>query len=408
VVQKSIANIYQKHYHQLLNQLVSRFGIAHTEDILDALQDAFAKAWLKWTDEEIPSYPHLWIRKVAYHQLINLWKKKHTPTPAGLMDTNEWSLPFEEAPPHDLFYDLLWMCQLPLKEEEQVMFALHYVFGLRYANIAYLMQIKVETVKKRINRKKNLIQSAYPYAVEYLSKEVSPTMLNTLYGVFAEGFKSSSKDRAFDRMICEEAIYCTEKLIHYHPNHPQIHALLGLFLLQWSRWESRLDGLNILLLENQKRRYNKALIKQGMHHLELAKSYFDELHPFYIEALIVSMHVLAESTKHTPWAEIAALYQILLQWYPNDVQYQFAQLIAESFILSPETLKKKMESNPHLRKNPYLWHSLKGNIYERLNERSLAVSSYQSAHASARNTSDIKALERKLTMLQRSQIEIIK
>ena len=307
--------------------LTRLFGIHNLELAEDVVQDAFLKATQSWKYNEIPKNPSGWLMQVAKNKALDIIRRQqsfnHYSKELAYQIQNETELTvqhfFLDTEISDSQLRMIFACCHPsINEEDQIALTLKIISGFGVAEIARALITNEDAISKRLYRarqfiKENNIQLEIPIGDELTSR--LETVLTVLYLLFNEGYNSLKADELIRKDLCAEAMrLCLLLLEHKTGNQPATSALLSLMCFQASRFDSRLDENNsIILLENQNRKtWNKELIALGYKYLDQS-SQGDNLTVYHIESAIAAEHCVTDSFENTNWNRMLQLYDLLLE-----------------------------------------------------------------------------------------------
>ncbi len=309
------------------------FGIEHLNLAEDVVQEALVRALQTWPFYGVPKNPSAWIMRASRNLALDVVRRRKVfqnkqAEITRLMD-RDGAAPGEAIFSEDEISDdrlrLMFVCCHPaIPAEAQVALALKTLCGFSVEEISHAFLTTDAAIAKRLTRAKQKIhQARIPFEIP-AGRELeqrSDNVLQSLYLLFNEGYKASSGENLVREELCEEAIRLAELLVaHPAGNQPKTHALLALMLFNAARNPTRLDGAgNLLRLEEQDRtRWNKAMIARGMFHF--AKSAAgDELSEYHLQAGIAACHCAAKDYKSTDWQKILLLYDRLAEFDQSPV-----------------------------------------------------------------------------------------
>src|SRR2546425_10113123 len=319
--------VYRSESRQVLATLIRLLGDFETAE--EALHDAFAVAVEQWARDGVPANPRAWIVSTGRFKAIDGMRRRAR-FDASLMelakqlesatsDPEEWN---EEHVEDDRLRLIFTCCHPALAPEAQVAMTLREVCGLTTEEIARPFLTKPATVAQRIVRAKAKIREArIPYEVPS-EKELPDRLdavLRVVFLVFNEGYSASSGGSLTRHDLSAEAIRLGRLLIELLPE-PEAMGLLALMLLHDSRRATRMSPTgDLILLENQDRTlWNRGQITEGVSLVARALS-LGQVGPYTIQAAIAAAHAQAPSSATTDWAQIVALYDLLLRAEPSPV-----------------------------------------------------------------------------------------
>jgi RNA polymerase sigma-70 factor (ECF subfamily) len=296
----------------------------------ECAQDAFAMALQRWPKDGIPGRPGAWLTTAARNRAIDVLRRKAVGA-AKLREVAAMSYePSASVPetdhsgvPDDRLRLMFTCCHPALSLEARVALTLRTLAGLTTAEIARAFLASEPTMAKRLVRAKQKIQHAgIPYRVPpaHLLPERTPGVLGVLYLLFNEGYSATTGSDLVRQNLSAEAIRLARVLARLMPDEPETSGLLALMLLHDARRSARLDAHgDLVTLEDQDRSlWNAAVIGEGVATLEAALRR-RRPGPYQVQAAIAACHATAPSADRTDWAQIAALYEQLLQFLPTPV-----------------------------------------------------------------------------------------
>ncbi len=314
---------------QALAALVRRYGDFGAAE--DAVQEALLAAALQWPQLGVPDSPRGWLIAVAARRLID-WRRRESArrskeaAAADFVPAQAAALagPGDEpVPDRDDTLALLFLCCHPaLAWPAQVALTLRAVGGLTTAEIAAAFLVPEATMAQRIVRAKQRIRvTGIPFAMP--AKEDFParlaTVLKVLYLIFNEGYAATGGPALQRPELTGEAIRLARELHRLLPTEGEVAGLLALMLLTEARREERTrDGALVPLLEQDRSRWNRALIAEGTE-LVAAALRTAPVGPYQIQAAIAALHTEARRAADTDWAQILALYDLLEALAPSPV-----------------------------------------------------------------------------------------
>ena len=301
----------------------------------DLAQDALLAALEKWPRTGVPDNPGAWLMATAKRRAIDLFRRnrmldrKHEQLGHELEARIDAAVPDLDAALDDPIGDdllrLVFTCCHPvLTQEARVALTLRLLGGLTTEEIARAFLVPVPTVAQRIVRaKKTLAEAKVPFEVPRgaeLAERLS-SVLGVIYLVFNEGYSATAGDDWMRPALCEDALRLGRILAELAPGEPEVHGLVALMEIQASRLRARTGprGEPILLLDQDRGRWDQLLIRRGLAALERAESLGGALGPYALQAAIAACHARARSPEDTEWARIAALYAALAQQAPSPV-----------------------------------------------------------------------------------------
>ncbi|GLW64668.1 RNA polymerase sigma24 factor [Actinomadura rubrobrunea] len=314
---------------QVLGALMRRYG--QFEGCEDAVQEALLAAAVQWPQEGVPDNPYGWLVTVATRRFTD-WVRSEAARrrreDAELLATPPSmfvAAPADQPPAdgHDDTLTLLFLCCHPsLSPASQVALTLRAVGGLTTAEIAHAFFVPEATMAQRISRAKRTVREAggrfaLPPPEERADR--LKAVLHVLYLMFNEGYTTSSGDALQRPDLTAEALRLTRLLHRLLPDEHEAAGLLALMLLTEARRDARTgdDGSLIPLEEQDRGRWDRELIAEGVDLVSATLARTRALGPFQLQAAIAAVHDEAASVEETDWPQILALYELLERVAPN-------------------------------------------------------------------------------------------
>jgi len=394
-----------KNIHQLVDHLfrhesgkmiavLSRLlGLQNIEIAQDLVQDTLLQAMSTWGYKSVPDNPSAWLYRVAKNKAIDFLRrekkfKEVSPQYSYLLQS-EYTLAstvnnlFLENEIQDSQLRMMFACCHPsIQEESQIALTLKTLCGLSVNEISKAFLTTEETIAKRIYRAKEKIKAEKIELEVPQNDELSTrvdTVLKSLYLLFNEGYKSSNPDKLIREDLCEEAMrLCFLLTQHSLTALPRTKALLALMCFQASRFDSRLDDKNnIILLKHQDRsKWNRSLMNKGFELMEESTEPF-EVSSYHLEAAIASQHAVARSFEQTNWKSIYHLYEMLYQLQPNPI-VAMNKAIASSYAISKQNALKELQQIKGL-EDHHLYYVSIGEMYFDLENKPEAKKFFEKA-----------------------------
>jgi RNA polymerase sigma factor (sigma-70 family) len=329
-----------------LTRIVGDVGLAE-----ELAQDALVAALERWPESGIPRNPGAWLMATAKHRAIDLVRRdkmlarKHDQLGYELEAQQERAVPDLDAALDDhVGDDLLRLvfiaCHPVLSTEARVALTLRLLGGLTTEEIARAFLVPVPTIAQRIVRAKRTLSEAHvPFEVPRgaeLTARVS-SVLGVLYLIFNEGYSATAGDDWMRPALCEEALRLGRILAELVPEEPEVHGLVALMEIQASRARARVgpSGEPVLLLDQDRARWDQLLIGRGLAALERAEKLGGALGPYALQAAIAACHARSRTAQETDWPRIAALYDALAQLAPSPV-VELNRAVAVAMAFGPE------------------------------------------------------------------------
>ena len=380
-----------------LTRIVRDVGLAE-----DLAQDALVAALERWPKLGVPDKPGAWLMATAKHRAIDLLRRgkmldrKHEEVGFALEARQEMAVPdLDAAIDDDIGDDLLRLvfisCHPVLSREARVALTLRLLGGLTTEEIARAFLVPEPTIAQRIVRAKRTLAVAHvPFEVprgEELAGRLS-SVLEVLYLVFNEGYSATAGDDWLRPQLCEEALRLGRILAELMPDEAEVHGLVALMEIQASRSRARVgpSGEPILLLDQDRGRWDQLLVRRGLAALARAEELGDALGPYALQAAIAACHARAHSAGETDWAGIVALYDRLAELVPSPV-VELNRAVAVAMALGPAAglqLVDALTSEPSL-KAYHLLPSVRGDLLVKLGRVEEARAEFERAASLTRN-----------------------
>jgi RNA polymerase sigma factor (sigma-70 family) len=380
-----------------LTRMVRDVGLAE-----ELAQDALVAALEKWPQAGVPDNPGAWLMATAKHRAIDrlrrrkLLDRKHEELGRELeVDWDEVAAEFEAMLDDDIGDDLLRLvftaCHPVLSTEARVALTLRLLGGLTTDEIARAFLVPEATIAQRIVRaKRTLSEARVPFEVprgDELVERLS-SVLGVVYLVFNEGYSATAGDDWMRPALCEEALRLGRILAELVPREPEVHGLVALMEIQASRARARVDhsGTPVLLLEQDRARWDHVLITRGLAALDRAEKLGGARGPYALQAAIAACHARARTADDTDWPRIAALYDALAQLAPSPV-VELNRAVALSMAFGPTAgleLVDTLLSEPALA-NYHLLPSVRGDLLAKLGRHDEAHTEFKRAASLTRN-----------------------
>jgi RNA polymerase sigma-70 factor, ECF subfamily len=311
-----------------LARIVRDVGLAE-----DLAQDALVAALEQWPAAGVPDNPGAWLMATAKHRAIDhlrrntLLERKHAEIGRELQgrpDGPDLDAALDDDIGDDLLRLVFTCCHPVLSAEARVALTLRLLGGLTTGEVARAFLQPEPTIAQRIVRaKRTLSEKAVPFEVPR-GAELAPrlaSVLEVIYLVFNEGYSATAGGDWMRPALCEDALRLGRVLAELAPAEPEVHGLVALMELQASRMHARAGpaGEPILLLDQDRGRWDQMLIRRGLAALARAGESGRLIGPYVLQAAIAACHAQARTAAETDWARIAALYEALGRVAPSPV-----------------------------------------------------------------------------------------
>jgi RNA polymerase sigma factor (sigma-70 family) len=378
----------------------------------DLAQDALVAALQQWPESGVPDNPGAWLMAVAKRRSIDLIRRRavlaHKHEEIGRELEIQQDLVVAErdaATDDDVGDDLLRLvfiaCHPILSTDARVALTLRLLGGLTTDEIARAFLVPEATVAQRIVRAKRTLSEAHvPFEVpraDELSARLS-SVLEVIYLIFNEGYSATAGDDWMRPGLCEDALRLGRIVAELVPREPEVHGLVALMEIQASRSKARIGptGEPILLLDQDRARWDQLLIGRGLAALERAETLGGALGPYALQAAIAACHARARTAEETNWTRIAALYDALAQLTPSPI-VELNRAVAVAMAFGPAAgleLIDALTSEPSLRAY-HLLPSVRGDLLAKLGRHAEAGAEFMRAAALTRNARErVLLLER--------------
>jgi RNA polymerase sigma-70 factor (ECF subfamily) len=329
-----------------LVRMVRDIGLAE-----DLAHDALVAALQQWPESGIPRNPGAWLMAAAKHRAIDQFRRhklldrKHEELGRDVEARQEMAVAaFEATLDDDVGDDLLRLvftaCHPVLPPESRVALTLRLLGGLTTDEIARAFLVSEPTVAQRIVRAKRTIEKgAVPYEVPRgpeLAARLS-SVLEVIYLIFNEGYTATAGSDWMRPALCEEALRLGRIVAELVPQEAEVHGLVALMEIQASRAGARVgpSGEPVLLLEQNRARWDRLLIRRGLAALDRAHRLGGAQGSYTLQAAIAACHARALTPEETDWPRIAALYATLADLAPTPV-VELNRAVAVAMAFGPQ------------------------------------------------------------------------
>jgi predicted RNA polymerase sigma factor len=311
-----------------LARLVRDIGVAE-----EIAQDTLVIALEQWPRDGIPDDPGPWLRATAKHRAVDLIRRRERYAAklavlgrdVTLRESDAEDDLIEKLDDHigdDLLRLIFTAAHPVLSTEAKVALTLRLFGGLSTAEIGRAFLIPEATAAQRIVRAKRALSAAGVRFAMPAPAEIGERLgavLGVVYLIFNEGYSATAGSAWTQPALCREAIRLGRVLAALLPDEPEVQGLLALMELQASRLPARADaaGRPVLLGDQDRRRWDRLLIRRGLHALERAENLGGG--PYTLQAAIAACHARAYTAADTDWRRIAALYEVLAYVQPSPV-----------------------------------------------------------------------------------------
>jgi RNA polymerase sigma factor (sigma-70 family) len=380
-----------------LARMVRDVGLAE-----ELAQDALVVALERWPESGVPDNPGAWLMATAKNRAIDELRRrrrveqKHEELGREADVRQELTASdLEAALDDDVGDDLLRLvftsCHPVLSSEARVALTLRLLGGLTTEEIARAFLVPEATIAQRIVRaKRTLADARVPFEVPRGAELASrlSSVLEVIYFVFNEGYSATSGDDWVRPALCEDALRLGRILAELAPREAEVHGLVALMEIQASRLGARVGpgGEPILLLDQNRARWDHLLIRRGLLALERAEALGVERGPYVLQAAIAACHARARTAAETDWPRIASLYATLSLRTPSPV-IELNRGVAVAMALGPAAglaIVDDLKSDPSL-KSYHLLPSVRADLLFKLGRFDEARADFERAAVLTRN-----------------------
>ncbi|WP_407676765.1 RNA polymerase sigma factor [Phytohabitans aurantiacus] len=307
-----------------LARLVRDVGLAE-----ELAQDTLVIALEQWPATGVPDHPASWLMATAKHRAVDALRRQGRyrekleligrQTPEA--EDPDIAAAMDDYVGDDLLRLVFTTCHPVLSTESRVALTLRLLGGLTTEEIARAYLVSESTVGQRITRaKRTLAEKRIPIELPPPAEAAQrlASVLEVIYLIFNEGYAATAGDDWMRPTLCEEALRLGRILATLAPEEPEVHGLVALMELQASRTAARTapDGSPVLLQDQDRRRWDRLLIRRGLAALAKAEGTWG---PYVLQASIAACHARAARADDTDWPRIAALYEVLAHVSPSPV-----------------------------------------------------------------------------------------
>jgi RNA polymerase sigma-70 factor, ECF subfamily len=377
-----------------LARIVRDVGLAE-----DLAQDALVAALEQWPESGVPGNPGAWLMATAKHRAIDrirhgaMAERKHAEIARSLEIAEEPDLAAQadDEIGDDLLSLIFIACHPVLSTDARVALTLRLVGALTTAEIARAFLAAEATVAQRIVRaKRTLAEARVPFELPPAAERAArlASVLEVIYIIFNEGYSATAGEDLVRPALCEDALRLGRILAELMPGEPEVHGLVALMELQASRLRARVGpgGAPVLLLDQDRSRWDWMLIRRGLVALARAERLGGTLGPYGLQAAIAACHARARVAEDTDWVRIAALYDGLAALSASPV-VELNRAVAVGMAFGPAAgleLADALADEPALRAY-HLLPTVRGDLLAKLGRRAEAAAEFERAAALTQN-----------------------
>ena len=377
----------------------------------DLAQEALVAALEQWPESGVPENPGAWLMATAKHRGVDRLRRAevHQRKTEELGRDAELRLLVEEdlaAAADDPFDDdllrlIFTACHPVLSPDARVALTLRLLCGLTTREIARAYLASEAAVAQRIVRAKRTLSAAQvPFVVPSRDelRERLAAVLEVVYLIFNEGYSATAGERLIRPELMEEALRLGRILAELLPREAEVHGLVALMELQASRTRARISpaGDQVLLLEQDRSRWDWLLVGRGLSALERTYATGGPIGPYTLQAAIAACHARARTAGDTDWERIVALYDALAQLMPSPV-VELNRAVAVGMAFGPQAalaIVDRLSEEPAL-DSYHLLPSVRGDLLDKLGRHDEARAEFErAAQRTANSTQRAALLER--------------
>jgi RNA polymerase sigma factor (sigma-70 family) len=379
-------------------RLIARLArITADLDVAEELaQDALVTALETWPESGIPDKPGAWLMAAAKYRAIDHLRRRrllaqkheqlgHELDLAHAPDGPDTGPDLDDPVGDDLLRLIFTACHPVLSTDARVALTLKLLCGLSTDEIARAFLAAEPTVAQRIVRaKRTLAEARVPFELPpgpELGTRLA-SVLEVIYLVFNEGYAATRGEDWVRPGLCDEALRLGRILAQLAPGEPEVHGLVALMEIQSSRLRARTtpEGDPVLLMDQDRGRWDPLLIRRGLAALERAETLGGTLGPYALQASIAACHARARTAGETNWGRIAALYDALSQIAPSPV-VELNRAVAVGMAFGPQAGLEMVEAlckEPRLQRYPLL-PGVRGDLLQKLGRHAEASEAFRQA-----------------------------
>ena len=400
--------LFRRSAGRMVAGLTRTLGAENLDVVEDVVQEALLRALQLWPHQGVPANPEGWLYRVARNRALD--RARRTTNLRDKLHLLATEIPGRSAltePGRDDELGLIFLCCHPtLSPDSQIALVLKTAAGFSVDEIAAALLARPAAVAQRLARAKETLREAGAVAELPADDEMAERLdvvLHAIYLLFNEGYSAHVGETVVRAELCREAIRLAELLGSYlTTDWPDVHALLSLLCFQASRLPARADdaGSLLLLAEQDRGRWDRALIARGLREMERAAA-GETLSPFHLEAAIAAVHAAAPTFADTDWHAILDLYDRLLRLHPSPV-VALNRAVAVAEVHGPAAaldILGPLADAPQLR-HYYLLPATRAAMLERIGSRGAAVEAYGEALTLAGTDQERRWIEAKIVELR--------
>lgn len=368
-------------------------------------QDAVVAALEQWPETGVPRNPGAWLMTVGKRRAIDLFRRNRiresryaeigrSMSDGAAVDDPELERIVAEDIDDDLLRLVFVSCHPVLSMPARVALTLRLLGGLTTVEIARAYLVSEPTIAQRIVRaKKTLSTAGVPFEVPGPDERAErlAAVLEVIYMIFNEGYSATAGSDWMRPALCFDALRLGRVLAGLMSEESEVHGLVALMEIQTSRTEARVgaDGSAVLLLDQDRRRWDRLLVNRGLAALDRAESLGGSRGPYLLQAAIAACHARAFRADETDWVAIARLYGELAVVMPSPI-VDLNRAVAVSMALGPQAGLSLVDSVAEVEamRGYHLLHSVRGDLLEKLQRYDEAAAEFSTAAGLTRNETE--------------------
>ena len=400
----SIETVFRIEFARLVAGLARYVGdVGLAEELA---QDALVDALHQWPEEGTPRNPGAWLMAVGKRKAIDLFRRnatlrrKYAEIARDLDPTTDGNAAADatSGDPDSIADDRLRLifvaCHPVLPVPARVALTLRLLGGLTTAEIARAYLQPEATIAQRIVRaKKSIAKAEVPFEVPSGDDRAARlgSVLEVIYLIYNEGYSATAGDDWLRPELCTEALRLGRVLAALAPEEPEVHGLVALMEIQSSRLSARVgpSGEPVLLLDQDRRRWDRLLISRGYAALNRAAELTETAGPYVLQAEIAACHARAFRPEETDWVVVAGLYRLLGTLTPSPI-VELNRAVALSMAYGPAVGLELVEQlcGMGTLDNYHLLHSVRGDLLDKLGRHDEAGAEFERAASLAGNEAE--------------------
>ena len=388
-----------------LTRFVGEIGAAE-----ELAQDALVAALEQWPASGVPEKPGGWLMATAKHRASDLIRRRKTlerkyeelgRDVERVRDGTDLDAAIDEDFGDDLLGLMFMACHPVLSKDARVALTLRVLGGLTTEEIARGFLVPVSSMAQRIVRAKRTLTEAHvrfevPDGAERVARLAS--VFDVIYLIFNEGYAATAGEDWVRPALCEEAIRLGRILAELAPTEPEVHGLVALMEIHASRLRARVgpSGEPVLLLDQDRARWDWLLIRRGLAALERAEKLGGAMGPYALQAAIAACHARAATAAETDWPRMVALYDALAELAPSPV-VELNRAVAVGMAFGPAAgldLVDTLVGEPSL-KAYHLLPAVRGDLLRKLGRADQARAEFERAASLTQNVRERELLQRR-------------